>query len=790
MEKAINRNIQNPWKGLQPYDDNVEDLTYHPFCGREIAGHEIFALIDDNITTTLYGKSGIGKTSLLKAGVFPLLRNNGYLPIYVRLNIRMLTNNDTYADVIVNEIRKRCNTECITISQKKNVESSSETSDFLWEFFAVTEFRNAEGNVVFPVIILDQFEEIFNDNTEEKAVKLLLHQLRELMNENKLYGSTAPIINYRFVISLREDDLFLLEEAIDVYHVEGLKLNRYRLKSLNLEEAKDIIEIGNDYIEESNKEEIVRIILEKSTYKDTHTISTDMLSLTCSQLFIQTQGNITLEALKQLNDSLLENFYLKSISLVSPVAKEFIEEKLEKDARRTIISESSLKDCLTQEEYDLLSKGEHKILHYITIDSVKYVELIHDSLSQAIFSLKKKKAEMKQIALLKEKKRKLNFRLWIFIPTILVLLISIIIYLINANQELKDTRGLGIKQEFLIAFSQDSAVVADNEFWKAKFRIVGIRNNGLKDTLLMDTIINKGFRDSTLRFEAIDVESFVISLDFRNMQNRNFYKSQEIKKTLSYFTTNKELKIKIEYDETKMVSYKGTVMMDIGEKNIYRMEKAIVILGDKVIRTNSNGDFTFIFKDSLQKNQLITIVRPGLASVEECFFKKDKQKEIFILTPTDSLSAFREKCMEMDSIKTWDYAVVSKYNITNKNGKKDRLVFFANKKKGVKENGNSIIWGYYYLQNEYNAYDENKKYLSYHLFTGWMNSTNQSRKDAPMYKLFEVTSTDKVGNEHILEGCRKKTNGMITGQISNVDGIFAKFGNDKDYQEFQKLIKH
>ena len=56
----------NPWKGLQPYLDSEDDLKLHPFCGRENVVREMFDLIDNNIITTLYGKSGIGKTSLLR----------------------------------------------------------------------------------------------------------------------------------------------------------------------------------------------------------------------------------------------------------------------------------------------------------------------------------------------------------------------------------------------------------------------------------------------------------------------------------------------------------------------------------------------------------------------------------------------------------------------------------------------------------------------------------------------------------------------------------------------------
>ena len=36
--------------------------------------------------TVLYGKSGLGKTSLLQAGLYPLLRAEHYFPVHLRLD--------------------------------------------------------------------------------------------------------------------------------------------------------------------------------------------------------------------------------------------------------------------------------------------------------------------------------------------------------------------------------------------------------------------------------------------------------------------------------------------------------------------------------------------------------------------------------------------------------------------------------------------------------------------------------------------------------------------------------
>ena len=52
--------------------------------GNEAA--ELFSLVKLNVLTVVFGKSGIGKTSLLNAGLFPLLRADKFLPVRMRLD--------------------------------------------------------------------------------------------------------------------------------------------------------------------------------------------------------------------------------------------------------------------------------------------------------------------------------------------------------------------------------------------------------------------------------------------------------------------------------------------------------------------------------------------------------------------------------------------------------------------------------------------------------------------------------------------------------------------------------
>ena len=73
-----------PFKGLAPFEDSDDDALL--FFGRERETQELLDLLRVESIALLFGKSGLGKTSLLLAGVFPHLKDEGFLPVYVRIN--------------------------------------------------------------------------------------------------------------------------------------------------------------------------------------------------------------------------------------------------------------------------------------------------------------------------------------------------------------------------------------------------------------------------------------------------------------------------------------------------------------------------------------------------------------------------------------------------------------------------------------------------------------------------------------------------------------------------------
>ena len=73
---------ENPWLGLSSYSE--ETRAY--FHGRDDEAAELARRVQRKLLTVLFGQSGLGKTSLLRAGLVPRLRGSGFCPVYVRID--------------------------------------------------------------------------------------------------------------------------------------------------------------------------------------------------------------------------------------------------------------------------------------------------------------------------------------------------------------------------------------------------------------------------------------------------------------------------------------------------------------------------------------------------------------------------------------------------------------------------------------------------------------------------------------------------------------------------------
>ncbi len=409
----------NPWMALAAYSEPTsENSDEHKFCGRNEASYDVFHLIEENLCVTLYGRTGIGKTSLLNAGVFPSLRIRKFFPIVLRFcEIQDVKGNSGFSFVerIISEFDDKLVYENEEHSDNINIDDEN----FLWHFFSSHEFKTKEGVSVIPVLVLDQFEENFINFEVQTAS--LLKQLNVLLDTNKIVPSGSIADNYRIVISIREDDLYRLEDCIDRLSLSRIRNNRYRLQQLSENDAEEIITIPGENVLPTNKvsrQKIIRNIISTVKKESNGEISTLILSLVCSMLYEKAIKSdlqmITEEMTDNIGADILQNFYISVISqkkVCTTVERNYLEDKLvDSTGRRNSVNVSELDNNF--KNWRLLAKDDSPNRILYESKNSQRVELVHDLLAKTIYDVR----------LTRESNKKKNT--WKFLAFLIFLLIT------------------------------------------------------------------------------------------------------------------------------------------------------------------------------------------------------------------------------------------------------------------------------------------------------------------------------------------------------------------------------
>src|SRR5262245_15187874 len=224
------------YPGAQPFAD--DEISRKTFFGRPRESRDLTNKILANRLVVVYAKSGVGKTSLLNAGVAELLRNEKCLPLIVRVNDIQ----HGPAASVFKGIR--------TAAERQSVEYVPGSQASFWHFFKTAEFWGQGDQLQTPVLILDQFEKLFTlQSAEARAAFIsdlgfLVRGVPPTTTQTDLdpakrgdlrteLTDTPPAL--RIVLSLREDFLGLLEEAAD--RIPQILDHRFRLKPLSVEAA-------------------------------------------------------------------------------------------------------------------------------------------------------------------------------------------------------------------------------------------------------------------------------------------------------------------------------------------------------------------------------------------------------------------------------------------------------------------------------------------------------------------------------------------------------------------------
>ena len=177
-----------PWPGLAAYTE--DDVAF--FFGRSRESAELLRLVQRDPFVLLTGAAGVGKTSLLLAGVFPALRRAAFLPVLVRIDFTDDTGDAPLSRQVLDALARA--TQAAGIDGGRQNEG-----DTLWEAFhrAGQRWWSARQKVIVPVLVLDQAEELFTLGRESlrrrQSTDRLLDELSQLV-ENRAPARVATLL--------------------------------------------------------------------------------------------------------------------------------------------------------------------------------------------------------------------------------------------------------------------------------------------------------------------------------------------------------------------------------------------------------------------------------------------------------------------------------------------------------------------------------------------------------------------------------------------------------------------
>jgi tetratricopeptide (TPR) repeat protein len=410
---------QNPWLGLVSFTE--ETRSY--FHGREEEGAELGRRVQRKLLTILFGQSGLGKTSILQAGLVPRLRPEGFCPVYVRLDY------DPHSPPPAEQI-KRAVFRATAAAGSWTQSGTAVAGETLWEFLHHRDdvLKDAAGRVLTPILIFDQFEEIFtlaqSDDAGRKRAQEFLADLADLVENRPPVALEVRIdrdeadaakfdfarADYRILISLREDYLA---------HLEGLKgrmpsvtQNRMRLARMTGPQAVAAVRAPAPHlVGEAVAEAVVRFVAGGADLARAE-VEPSLLSLICRELnntrLAKGEAEISANLLEGSRDNILSEFYQRALKDQPPGVRIFIEDVMLTDSgfRESVAEERVRKGFVAAgaAEGALALLVDRRLLRVEDRLDQRRVEITHDVLCSVIGASRNARREREA---LEESKRQL-----------------------------------------------------------------------------------------------------------------------------------------------------------------------------------------------------------------------------------------------------------------------------------------------------------------------------------------------------------------------------------------------
>jgi DNA-binding winged helix-turn-helix (wHTH) protein len=469
-----------PYKFLDYFTEQDRNL----FFGREAEIEAISSQILARRSFILHGRSGVGKSSILRAGVLPRLKEQGDL-VFV---IRSFT--DPLGEML-EELATVLNVNYAAMSyQATSVNDTLQQAELLKSYINLATEQAPQRSVIF---FLDQFEEFFS-LLDEEAHRRFIAAVSLLFT-----GEPLPL---KLVFALRED--FLAEMSQFKPAIGEIFHHEYRLQRLSREQAaKAMIEpalaVGCQY-----EPQLVTRLLDDLS--DHGSVDPPQLQIVCDCLFDarDEEGRLTLAAYEefgtasQILASYLERVLRRFNAAELQVAKAILMTLIADDGRRLVLPASKItlrfRKALRQSHSESRSVGlideliAARIVRRRYHEGEAWLELAHDFLTPEILRwLTQDERQLKQARSVLERATE-NY---------------------NAHQLLLDVDAL----ELLLPFGEKLGLTGE----EANLLVTSLMNRGrsvpewlaLRATSLAELIADAATQgDSAVRLRAVEACAF------------------------------------------------------------------------------------------------------------------------------------------------------------------------------------------------------------------------------------------------------------------------------------------
>ena len=386
------------YPGMRAFERSETQLFY----GREQECYELYNQVKVQQLTVLFAKSGIGKSSLINAGLLPLLEEDFFYPVKIRLQDTSVSPVET----VKNILQSRLDSDLF--------DRRALGEAHLWEYLRACQFTAEDGTEQTPVFIFDQFEEFFNHAPQERQA--FLENLADLINK-RLPGSLQQglrqvprnqrddeILNWyspipcRVVLAIRSDRISQLDSLKE--RIPTILHHRYQLQPLMASNARQaIIEpalLASEHFTSppfQYSEDALDVMLESLANQEGE-IESFQLQILCQH--IEQTIDPAMETIVKPTDfggaeglqNILNTYYERQIGALAPeeqsIARRFIEEGLIIDGQRVGIPAGE-EERRYNVSAELLSKLlDSRLVRTETIHLGQIYELSHDTLVEPI----------------------------------------------------------------------------------------------------------------------------------------------------------------------------------------------------------------------------------------------------------------------------------------------------------------------------------------------------------------------------------------------------------------------